>query len=247
MGEMNKTTDISGAGDSEQTTPEKVGQSGLIVRIVVILLLTAVMTYVAGAKWGRWGGFSEQMVNASKSLEQIPKSFGDWDAGEDEQLSQTSVDMLELADYVVRQFFNQKTGERVSVLMMVGPTGRLVVHTPQVCFGGRNFKMMSEPIPVTFPGNGPSSGKESSSLSKLVFKNQSLNGGTKIFYYGVSTGGPWMPITGTSRYDLQGNRFLYKLQLEAFVKDEFERDDCIKRFLTEFLPLIDGKLVSCSQ
>ncbi|MGL6225749.1 MAG: exosortase-associated EpsI family protein [Thermoguttaceae bacterium] len=243
MSEVNKTTVVSGAGDTEQTTPEKGGQSGLIVRVVVVLLLTAVMTYVAGANWGRWGGFSKQMENASQSLELIPKSFGDWEAGEDEQLNQTSVDMLELADYIVRQFVNQKTGERVSVLMMVGPTGRLVVHTPQVCFGGRNFKMMSDPIPVSFPGTG----KEANNLSKLVFKNQSMNGGTKIFYYGVSTGGPWMPITNTSRYDLQGNRFLYKLQLEAFVKDEFERDDCIKRFLNEFLPLIEGKMVSCNQ
>ena len=55
-----------------------------------------------------------------------------------------------------------------------------------------------------------------------------------------------MPITGSTRSDLQRYRFLYKLQVEAFAReDQTGENDVIARFLHDFLPLIRPILVPC--
>ena len=231
--------------DKTETTP-------LFFGMALVLISTLLTTYVVGGNWGWWGKMRQAMREAATVIEKIPKSFCDWEAAaDDEPLSQVAIEQLELADYVVRRYTNRTTGETVSLILMIGPTGRLTAHTPQICFGGRNFLLDSPPIPVSFPYEGDEENTSEHSgnkdvLAKVVFKNQSVSGGAKLFYYGVSTGKEWMPITNSSRTDLQRCRFLYKLQLEAFISEENSGDnDLIARFLRTFLPQIRSELVEC--
>lgn len=220
----------------------------LIVGFVVVLLITLSTTYVVGSNWGRWGNFPEKMKLAGQSVDAIPHEFGSWEAsGEDEKLDQASVEQLELSRYVVRRYQNKATNERVSLIFMVGPTGRLTAHTPQICFGGRNYRQVGDPTPIVFPYEDPNDhSPKKDALTKLIFRNQAIQGGTKMFYYGVSTGDEWIPLTGKSRSQMQNYRFLYKIQLEAFVLDESsDENDVIARFLRDFLPHIRGKLAKC--
>ncbi len=222
--------------------------NSLIVGLVVVAVLTLSMTFVAGANWGRWGNFTKRMQEAGKSLQTIPREFGEWEAsGEDEKIGQAAADQLELSNYVIRRYKNKHSDENVAMIMMVGPSGRLAIHTPQVCFGGRNYKIDSGPTPIVFPYQTKDGLEEKDTFSKIVFKNLSINGGAKIFYYAMSAGGPWLPIKANARAEFQKYRFMYKIQLEAFVpEDATKNDDCLERFLRDFLPHVRGTLVDCS-
>jgi len=220
----------------------------LFFGMAIVIVSTLLTTYVTGANWGWWGPMRTAMREAGVAIQHIPREFGEWEAAtDDEKLDEASVEQLELSDYVVRRYTNKITGETVALIFMVGPTGRLTAHTPQICFGGRNFKMDSRPIPVSFSYEGDEDSSENQdALAKIVFRNQSVSGGAKLFYYGVSTGQNWMPITDTSRFDLRHKRFLYKLQVEAFVRDDQSgEDDVIARFLRDFIPLVRPGLVEC--
>ncbi len=228
--------------------PEGKEVNSLIVGLIVLAVLTLTTTFVVGANWGRWGNFAKRMQEAGKSLQRIPREFGEWEAsGEDEKLSQAATDQLELSDYVIRRYKNKHTDENVALIMMVGPSGRLAIHTPQVCFGGRNYREEMGPIPIVFPYQTKDGLDEKDTFSKIVFKNLSINGGAKIFYYAMSAGGPWLAVKSSARADFQKYRFMYKIQLEAFVsEDATKNDDCVERFLRDFLPEIRGTLVDCS-
>ena len=237
---------IVSAHIAEQSSKTETGP--LFFGMAFVMVFTLLTTYVIGANWGWWGKMRSAMREAGLVIHKIPRSFGEWEAAaDDEQLDAASIEQLELEDYVVRRYTSKTTNETVALIFMVGPTGRLTAHTPQICFGGRNFKMDSPPFPVSFPREGDDDSLESRDvLSKIVFKNQSVSGGAKLFYYGVSTGQNWMPITGSSRSDLLHVRFLYKLQVEAFASEEQSGDsDVIARFLRTFLPEIRSELVEC--
>jgi len=219
----------------------------LFFGMALVIVSTMLTTYVVGANWGWWGKMKAAMKEAGVVIHKIPKSFGDWEAmTNDEELDRASIEQLELTDYVVRRYVSQTTGETVSLIFMIGPTGRLTAHTPQICFGARNFTMDSLPTPISFPyedDGDPSENKDA--FSKIVFKNQSVSGGAKLFYYGVSAGKKWVPISNSTRADLHHYRFLYKLQLEAFVPENHSgENDVIARFLKDFLPTIRSELAT---
>ncbi|MCL2303917.1 MAG: EpsI family protein [Planctomycetaceae bacterium] len=219
----------------------------LFFGMVIVIVSTLLTTYVVGTNWGWWGKMRLAMREAAVVIDKIPRNFDEWEAAtDDEELDAASIEQLELEKYVVRRYTSKTTNETVSLIFMVGPTGRLTTHTPQICFGGRNYRMDSPPIPVSFPYEGDDGSTNKDSLAKIVFKNQSVSGGAKLFYYGVSAGQEWMPITGTSRSELRHYRFLYKLQVEAFTgEDQSGDDDVIARFLRAFLPTIRPELVKC--
>ena len=246
--DQNLGEEITDSLQNDDASSGAKGTTPLFLGMAIVIVLTLLSTYVIGSNWGRWGNFKQAMADAGKAVEGIPRSFGDWEAAaDDEKLDQASVEQLELSDYVVRRYTNKVTNETVSLIFMVGPTGRLTVHTPQICFGGRNFKMNSLPTPVSFPFEGDGDASENKDvLSKLVFTNQSVNGGAKLFYYGISTGRNWQELKSTARSDFQNFRFLYKMQLEAFANEEGSgENDVIARFLRDFLPLIRGGLSEC--
>ena len=238
------TNSPQGGGGS----PSTAGTGPLFFGAVIVIVLTLLTTYVAGSNWGRWGNFRQAMIDAGQAIEKIPRSFNDWEAAaDDEKLDQASVEQLELSDYVVRRYTNKTTNETVSLIFMVGPTGRLTAHTPQICFGGRNYKMNSLPTPISFPFDGDGKAAENKdTFSKLVFTSQSVNGGAKLFYYGISNGHNWQELKSSSRSSFQNYRFIYKMQMEAFANEEGSgENDVIARFLRDFLPIIRGSLVEC--
>lgn len=223
----------------------------MMIGLIVVLILMVSSTIICGSNWGRWGNFNAILQQAAGSLEAIPEEFGVWEkSGEDEELNEDAISQLELSDYIVRRYVNKETAEQVSLIFLIGPTGRLTVHTPAVCFGGRNFTLASQPEAVAFPfgEQGGEEGEKAAvdTFQKIVFKNQSVNAGAKIFYYAGSVGGPWEEIGDNARTKFSKYRVMYKLQLEAFSMDEsIDENDVVARFLREFLPLIRGKMIQC--
>lgn len=211
---------------------------GIIVAVVILVGVTA----YSGMTSGRWGAFRGQ-EEAQKALKELPMEIGDWVADKEETLSRQDVLMLQIQNgYIVRRYVNAKTRATVNLMIMVGPTGRVVVHTPEVCFGGKNFEKEDSRtmVPITVP-KSDGSGEWNNEFWRVNFINKSIQGGTISFYYGVSVGSEWN-ASDNPRLAFQYYRYAYRMQVEAFVDGE---TDNARVFLEECLPVIHDHLKPC--
>jgi len=211
----------------------------LFTGIVIVVVITVAVTGYSGSLTGRWGAF-QGLVEASETLRRLPLEIGDWKADKEGELDQTSINMLRIRDaYIYRSYKNVVTQEVVYLTMMVGPTGKVTVHTPEVCFGGKAYEKdaarTSIPINVVLP-----SGDEiADSFWKINFTGRSLDVSNHVsFYYAVSTGSVWEAVENP-RVTFQTYRYVYKLQAEAF-SGATDKEDTVKKFLTDCLPTIHG-------
>lgn len=237
---VTKTACPNEAGDIKMTS--KYSSKSFFFGMIVLAAAMVGITLFCGSLTGRWGLF-KGLEESQNLLRELPMTIGDWTADEEKTLSTTDMDMLQIRDgYVCRTYKNKKTQENVSFVLMVGPTGRVVVHTPEICFGGRNYEREKNreriSVPITdYSGSGPTDDE----FWKVNFVSRSVQNDVISFYYGVSTGESWLAMD-TPRTSLQRFRYVYKIQIEAFADKE---SDAIGNFLHDCLPTIRQYLRHC--
>ncbi|GHT31303.1 hypothetical protein FACS1894214_2490 [Planctomycetales bacterium] len=211
--------------------------TSLVIGIVLIAGTMLTVTAVCGNLTGRWSRF-KGLEESRTLLKELPSVIGDWEADpeDDAVLSKSDIAMLEIENgYIVRKYKNSKNAATVNLMLIVGPTGKVVVHTPEICFGGRDYKKEDTRIKVEFPiADYSGSGATDDTFWKVRFTNQSISGGRIAFYYAVSSGNEWI-ASEDPRAALQRFRYVYKLQIQAFEDGD---NDNVKAFLTDCLPVI---------
>ena len=105
--------------------------------LAAVLILGA--GYVHGTISQRWQP-SEVLSVAAKRLQHLPPSMGDWES-KDVEMNQKHLQVAEVEGYVSRQYYHRKTGERLTMLLIVGKPGPVAVHSPDVCYEGAGYKM----------------------------------------------------------------------------------------------------------
>jgi hypothetical protein len=95
--------------------------------------------YVHGTVTQRWQP-SEHLSVAASRLKTLPTTVGDWDS-KDIEMNKKHLQVAEVEGYVSRQYYNKKTGERLSFLLICGKPGPISVHSPDVCYEGAGYKM----------------------------------------------------------------------------------------------------------
>ena len=126
------------------------------------------------------------MQVAADRLGDLPEQVGDWRAEASEKLSDTTVNILECRSYLARRYTHQKTGETVGVLVLLGPAGPISVHTPEVCYSGRDLVMQSERQHVAI--------ETQDGMAELwfaKFRSRDLSGTDLHVVYGWSPGDRW--------------------------------------------------------
>ncbi|MGL4595053.1 MAG: exosortase-associated EpsI family protein [Thermoguttaceae bacterium] len=214
----------------------------LIMGIIVVAAIGIGMTAYSGILTGRWGAFSG-FDEARKTLLELPTEIGDWIVDAEMPLSKEDVQILQIQDsYIARQYSNRRTGEQVHLVIMLGPSGRVVVHTPEICFGGKNFEKennrTSEAFSVTLFDK---KGTVDDSFWKVDFINRAIRGQQISFYYGVSAGEQWAALDNP-RTTFRTKRYVYKLQAQALVNGD---SDVVHTFLEDVLPVIHKHLKPC--
>jgi len=110
--------------------------------LAVMILLVAGLTLASGMIHGRltnrWGP-PTAMLAAAERLKGVPTECGDWRRMEkDLEMDETTINMLELEGWINRTYLHQPTGQTVHVAVLLGPPGRISVHTPEICFSSRD-------------------------------------------------------------------------------------------------------------
>ena len=232
--------------DAPSTSSSKQRSSHLLLGIVIVAALTVVITLIAGNYRDRWRPSMERQ-EAGNKLKDIPLRIGDWIANEEKEMLQDEIETLQIGDnYIYRRYINAKTNEEVILILMVGPPGRLTVHSPEICFGGRNYVKENNRVPVSFPVAGNEDGPEDT-LWRVLFNNKSIRGGSSIvFYYGLNVGFGWRAVEDP-RTEFQWYRNIYKIQVQSYARDAKNlvgtqevnaSPDPVHAFLTEAFPVI---------
>ena len=206
-----------------------------IALVVVLALLVALYVGLMTERWMPFTGLEAARMHL-RDAEVMPMVIGDWEALEELTLSKTDLEQLRIKDgYISRRYRNIKTQAEVHFTIMVGHTGLLVVHTPEICFGGRDYINDGSRVQKAITVDAlDSSETYNDNFWRVSFTNPQLGGGTIMFYYAVSAGSEWNAVKNP-RSTFSKYRYVYKIQVQALVTKE---SDAIEQFLYDCLPTI---------
>ncbi|HET6575593.1 MAG TPA: exosortase-associated EpsI family protein [Fimbriiglobus sp.] len=106
--------------------------------------LAVVLSGVAhGLFTDRWHT-ATAMRDVQPRLDQLPSKIGTWTA-KDEPLSADVLDKGAIQAHLSRRYRDSMTGQTVQVLVVAGRPQPISVHTPDICFQGAGFEMVSAP------------------------------------------------------------------------------------------------------
>ena len=219
--------------------------TSLWIGIVVVLVVTVVVTIASGHLFGRWRDY-QGLEEARALLREMPMEINGWRAEEEGKLDNASVTMLQIQDsYLFRIYRNMTTQAEVRFTLMVGSTGRVTVHTPEVCFGGRDYEKESAPTRVAFEVISlETDEKIIDEFWRLDFVGEALGRNNRIsFYYAVSAGDVWRAVTNT-RSTFVRYPYAYRIQVEAYT-GAGDNEDNVKKFLEDCLPTIHKHIRPC--
>lgn len=205
---------------------------------VFAIVLVAGLTLASGAIQGwmsnRWGTPADMLAAATR-LEGVPTQFGDWQFRSSDELTDPVRQELECTGYILHDYANQETGETVKVSVLLGPSGPMSIHMPEICYSGVDYTPLGDPqrTVVAVPEH------KDQEFWCQKFRSNHLRGEKLSVWYAWSTGGDWS-APENPRFSYADQPYLYKIQLAAPVAPEAGDDssDTCQDFLREFIPKV---------
>ncbi len=121
----------------------------LIIAAAVAVPLTMYEGYVSD----RWNPVNTQAIQCAMLMDQVPMEIdgpnGLW-TSYDVPVAEKIRDTAGAEGYIQRVYRNEKTGEIVSVWMIVGHYRDIVRHTPNICYRAQGFKQIDRDV-AKFP------------------------------------------------------------------------------------------------
>ncbi len=214
--------------------------------ITILLGIAAIVaTLSSGVLHGRIRhkfGLGEDLTQQVRWVESLPSEIGTlpdgrpaWvRVGDPQELTEEVVGMLECAGYYQAMYQSSVNPEyRVSLLILVGPSGPLLVHSPEVCYPASGNQYLSGPDQVEVR---TSDGRKAE-LQTMMFKNGGLVGGKSRVGYAFSVDGEQWSSPKNARQLFAGQPFLYKMQLHATLPADFQvsdDNDPLEKFIEAF-------------
>jgi Protein of unknown function (DUF3485) len=203
-----------------------------LVGAAILVALTIAVGYVHGRLTNRWG-LRPDVQNAGKRLRQTPLDIGDWRAPGDTELDPQVQQILQTSGSLNRVYENKRTGDRVSIAVLLGPAGPIAVHTPEVCYSSQNFQVQDDRKSLTLA----SVEEHKDELWELGLQAKDVSASNLRVLYGWTNNRFWN-ASENPRFLYGGSPFLYKLQLAGPPSLEGQKRDICKEFLGEFLPVL---------
>jgi hypothetical protein len=214
---------------SELFTPYR-----LTVAIIVVLIVTSGIVH--GHFSGRWDSREDHRLR-EKKLEEFPSDFGSWQCRETLALPAAAQSMLECQSYLYRHYVHRDSGKSVTVAVLVGPTGPMSVHTPEICYSSRDYRLQENRQQVATRLR-----ETQAQLWKTTFYPAGADSRLLRVYYGWNDGRGWK-APSEPRFSFIGTRRLYKIQLATLLTSAVEAgDDPCSQFLEQFLPVLEQYL-----
>ena len=214
-----------------------------LTRTLISLAIVAVITFVANAIMSKYQTDLENNARVYADLmTNIPEAFGDWKRTKVSDLPDYALEQLKVSNAQNWAYINNQTDEKVNVSFLVGPTGRLGVHTPEACMNGAGFKVGQERRRESFSGTDSSTRDDKAGSSddqdtfwRVVIVSRVASEYQIVSYYALGTGKRWW-AKEKPRYELTQYPFILKMQVETMTQSDPENYNAARNFLEVFLP-----------
>lgn len=181
---------------------------------VVVIVLLAVVTARIQGKGGRLEEEQAFMKRAKPGVEALPLDLGGWRMLEDQPLTERTLAILQCPSHVNRTYGDDATGDRLTMTVLLGPSGPLVSHSPEVCLPSTQYEMLS---PSKSKEVELSDGKKLP-LLEATFQARDLGRQVvRIYYAWIRPDGTWV-APSNPRWTLGGDLGLVKLQFATVMR-----------------------------
>ena len=204
------------------------------------ILIAVATLFASGALYHLLARDSSQLDVAAGRVARVPSVIGDWQ-GHDETADDAAFAQAGANAYWMRSYVNQKTKAAVFAILMCGRSGKMAVHTPEVCYGGAGFELNDAPASCAFKNER---GEKTSQFWAAHFVKK--NGAPKHLrlFWAWNSRGEWEAVA-SPRWQFLGEPYLYKLYVSrdtGGAPNVSAQADPAADFLREFLPVLKGTL-----
>lgn len=109
------------------------------IRVAAGLALVLGAGLVHGEWTNRWR-LAGELTETARRLESLPMTIGDW-VGTSGQIPEDHLRIAGATGSLLRRYRNVRSGEEASVMILCGPPGNIVNHTPDVCYPGQGYAL----------------------------------------------------------------------------------------------------------
>lgn len=192
--------------------------------------ITLTTGIVCGRVSQRWGPVPD-MVAAAAHLKQLPAQLGNWQLVKEDNLSDKVTQTLMCAGYVIRTYVDQTTGDSVNLAIIVGPTGPISVHTPEICYSSQAYSL-TDPREAQQLADGKG---KIHRFWRTIFRSTNATAEQLCVYYGWCADREWQAAE-SPRFEFAGRPMLFKLQMASLVPPGHLNDrNACESFLRELL------------
>lgn len=202
------------------------------IGLAVVVAMTVGVGMVHGKYSNRWGK-PPDMAGAAERVRGLPETIGDWEMRDSSEFGDNVVKQLQCAGYVNRVYVHRKSGDTVSVAMLVGPPGPISVHTPEVCYPSMNLEILQKAETQKIESDGASN-----EFSSVLFRSRGLEAEKLRVWYSWANDGRWQVPKLSPRMAFSGSPMLFKIQVAAPVEGDGKEDaDPCRAFINDFVPI----------
>jgi hypothetical protein len=208
-----------------------------VVQRISLLAAVLVLT-LAGFLQRAWTERAdEELVRAAAKLDRVPLTLGTW-RGQTLELDAQEIARARYASALWRRYEETTTGRVVSLLLVCGRPGPLSVHTPDACYPGAGFALMTAPEETTVPL--PASAEAAVFWKARFARLQNGVHDQLRIYWSWNAGTGWQAVESPR---LRFARFpvLYKLYVVSALApaDTQQPQDAGLEFLRQLLPVLE--------
>jgi hypothetical protein len=211
----------------------------------ILICLTVVSGIIQGQASFRWG-IPDQLLRVAAELQQCDLSSEDWRLQKRVAFDGDVLRVLKCNGFINHVYENQETGEVVAIAVMVGPTGPMVAHTPEICYPSGDYVMCEPKSMLNIAGRDDAAHHQ---LHATMFRCDNVHQNRLRVYYGWSIyapdkNGAWSTQWKSPqrpRLAYANEPFLFRVQVATVLNpvDADVDEDAAVRFMTQSLDKIE--------
>jgi len=199
-----------------------------------LVALTLMFGVVHARLTGRWGPRPDAIA-AGQRLNLVPKIIGDWQVTRENALDPDVVRLLQCQGSLSRIYENVKTGDVISVAVILGPPGPISVHTPEICYSSQNYKVSQDRIRWTAQ-------ELTDEFWEVQLESNDVSAPGLRAIYGWTNSKNWQAAENP-RFTFGRSPYLYKLQIASALSSKDRPHDECREFLAVFVPALRDHLL----
>jgi hypothetical protein len=196
----------------------------------------------------RFRTLAQESATCPFPLNDLPKVLGSWQAieGLDTQLDPEVARIAGSSDHVIRTYVHEKSGEKVSVLVLYGLANSVFAHTPEVCFPAAGYRAVATPAPADHQFSTADSASPVSYRTAFFTKNVGGIDQYEEVLHAFLHNGQWLPDVASRWKLFRYHPGMFKILLQRRVPGTSTEKPLTESLFKEIVREIDSRILNTS-